>query len=395
MARKLFSCTGCIAVRGFLLHACRCGRSRLEKISLFSLNAHNRHGQAGNARQVRIPEICVGCHPEIHAQWKGSMHSNAFVDPVFQALWKMGEKDTKGFTKNLCGGCHTAIGVVSGDLTFKDNQFVTSEIARKGVQCDVCHTIKDSSFLETPTYEPNNASLIVAPGDVKRGPYKDSVSPYHKSEYSELHTKSKFCANCHQVFHPVSNFHIERTYDEWKYSVYAQNDIQCQDCHMMPVEKSIEAARTMKKPVRTRASPAPWAPSATTCSPMNSWAPISRCLRCLAQRGMPTWLKSGSRARPSWISCPESRKARQHGNHGRKSDQCRRRPQPAHQPHRGAADVARREGDRCRRESRFSAAARLMKKEILAKRRAFSAPMPLTKTASTRSSPGRSCALNM
>ncbi|MCX8043791.1 MAG: NapC/NirT family cytochrome c [Desulfobacterota bacterium] len=176
------------------------------------------------------------------------MHSSAFVDPVFQALWQLGIKETQGFATNLCGGCHGAVGVVSSDILMKDNVLHTNPITREGVQCDLCHTIKESMFLETPTYEPQNASVVVAPGSVKRGPYKDSVSPYHETAYSELHTTSKFCANCHQVFHPVNNFHIERTYDEWKYSVYAQNGIQCQDCHMMPIEKAIETARTLKRP---------------------------------------------------------------------------------------------------------------------------------------------------
>jgi hypothetical protein len=54
----------------------------------------------------------------------------------------------------------------------------------------------------------------------------------------------------------VTNFPIERTYDEWKQSVYARAGIVCQDCHMMPIEKSIEAARTLKKPTNPgRASP--------------------------------------------------------------------------------------------------------------------------------------------
>ena len=101
---------------------------------------------------------------------------------------------------------------------------------------------------ETPTREPQNASFIVDPGPVKRGPYRDSDSPYHETEYSELHTKSEFCANCHNVFHPSNNFPIEDTYREWKTSVYAQAGIQCQDCHMMPVEKAIEAARTLVRP---------------------------------------------------------------------------------------------------------------------------------------------------
>ena len=58
------------------------------------------------------PKICAGCHTDIHTQWKGSMHGVAFIDPIFQSLWKLGEKETKGLTNNLCGGCHGAVGVM-------------------------------------------------------------------------------------------------------------------------------------------------------------------------------------------------------------------------------------------------------------------------------------------
>lgn len=204
-------------------------------------------GKPVSSSEFMSPDICGGCHAEIFAQWKGSMHSHAFHDPVFQALWKIGSQETKGFTDKLCAGCHTGIGTVSEEVVLKDGEFQVSPIAKRGVQCDLCHTIIKSTFLETPTHEPQNASIVVAPGEIKRGPYKDSVSPFHKTAYSELHTRSEFCANCHNVYHPVTNFHIERTYDEWKFSVYAQNGIQCQDCHMMPLKQAIEAARTLKK----------------------------------------------------------------------------------------------------------------------------------------------------
>jgi len=220
-----------------------------EKYPFFPSLINTVNGQPTTPDQFEDPIVCSGCHSEIYNQWKGSMHSNAFVDPIFTALWKLGAKETDGLTDNLCGGCHTAVGVLSNDLVFKDNEFQTSDIGKEGVHCDVCHTVTRSSFKDTPTNEPQNASLILDPGNVKRGPYKDSESPHHETEYSELHTKSEFCANCHQVYHPINNFHIERTYDEWKFSVYAQKGIQCQDCHMMPIDKAIEAARTLTKPV--------------------------------------------------------------------------------------------------------------------------------------------------
>ncbi len=220
-----------------------------EKYPFFPSLINTKDGQPTTPDQFEDPIVCSGCHSEIYNQWKGSMHSNAFVDPIFTALWKVGAKETNGLTDKLCGGCHSAVGVISNDLVFKDNEFQTSDIAKEGVHCDLCHTVTRSSFKDTPTNEPQNASLVLDPGNIKRGPYKDSVSPHHETEYSDLHTKSEFCANCHQVYHPINNFHIERTYDEWKFSVYAQKGIQCQDCHMMPIEKAIEAARTLTRPV--------------------------------------------------------------------------------------------------------------------------------------------------
>jgi hypothetical protein len=205
-------------------------------------------GRAVKSSDFEDPSVCMACHPAIFKMWNGSMHSNAFVDPVFQALWRIGVKETNGAVERLCAGCHTAIGTVAGEVRLgADGVFQASEIAKKGVQCDLCHTIKGARDKETPTGEPQNASIVVDPGNLKRGPYKDADSPYHDTEYSELHTKSEFCANCHNVFHPSNNFPIEDTYREWRTSVYAQAGIQCQDCHMMPVEKAIEAAKTLAR----------------------------------------------------------------------------------------------------------------------------------------------------
>ncbi len=205
-------------------------------------------GQPVASTDFEDPTVCQACHPAIYKQWYGSMHSRAFYDPVFTALWKLGVKETGGLVENLCAGCHTAIGTMSGEVRQDEaGDFQVSEIAAKGVQCDLCHTVKASRWAETEKREPHNASLVVEPGNVKRGPYRDSDSPYHDVEYSELHTRSEFCANCHNVFHPLNGFPIEYTYNEWKNSVYAQAGIQCQDCHMAPVEVAIEVARTLKR----------------------------------------------------------------------------------------------------------------------------------------------------
>jgi len=228
------------------------------KYPFFPSLLNTRTGGPVSSSEFEDPNRCRTCHRDIYNQWNGSMHSNAWIDPVFQALWKIGDDETNGAIRNLCSGCHSPIGTVGEEVSFDPvrGMFGASEIAEKGVQCDFCHTVEESTWRDTPTSQPQNGSLIMNPGDVKRGPYRDSDSPGHDTAYSVLHTSAEFCGSCHHVFHPVTNFPIERTYDEWKQSVYARAGIVCQDCHMMPVEKSIEVARTLKKPTNPgQASP--------------------------------------------------------------------------------------------------------------------------------------------
>lgn len=193
------------------------------------------------------PQICAGCHPRQWKGWNGSMHSIAFNDPVFQAEWALAEKEMKGELMNHCGGCHTPIGVATQTIKFdpkmgKHGGFTSEGVANHGVSCDVCHTISGSNLLKTAVLEHGNASIVLSPGNIKRGPLRDAKSPFHETAFSDHHTKSEFCGNCHNIFHTTNNFPVERTYDEWKYSVYAQKDIQCQDCHMVPVETAIRVA---------------------------------------------------------------------------------------------------------------------------------------------------------
>ncbi len=205
------------------------------------------------------PKVCGQCHSRQYKGWKGSMHSNAFKDPIFQALWAIGEKATNGRFKNHCSGCHTPIGTINKTVKFDPNKglhggFTADPIAEKGVSCDVCHSITGTNFSRTKTMEHGNGSFIIDPSDIKRGSLKNASSPAHKTAYSPLHTSSQFCGNCHNIFHPVNNFPIERTYDEWKYSIYAQKGIQCMDCHMVSVETAKRVADELKRPSELRNS---------------------------------------------------------------------------------------------------------------------------------------------
>ncbi len=196
------------------------------------------------------PAICGGCHTVQYQGWKGSMHSNSFKDPLFQAEWALAEKELGGNIGNLCGGCHSPAGMLTKSIKFdpamgKHGGFTAPPIAENGVFCDVCHTISGSTFSKSSVMEHGNGSYQSSPGPVKRGPIKDAKSPYHETAYSEQHTQAAFCGNCHNIFNPLNQFPLERTYDEWKYSVYAQNGVQCQDCHMVPVETAMRVADTL------------------------------------------------------------------------------------------------------------------------------------------------------
>ncbi len=169
------------------------------------------------------PTVCKGCHAEIYNQWNGSMHSIAYLDPVYLAEEAVASRETKGLTDTYCARCHTPIGVLSGEIP-PIGPGNLSEISKKGIQCDFCHSVNKSTGI-------GNGAFAVSPDGTKRGPYNDSKSPYHGSMFSDIHTKAEFCGMCHEVNHPVTGIPIEETYTEWKEGPY-NSTTQCQDCHM-------------------------------------------------------------------------------------------------------------------------------------------------------------------
>lgn len=187
-------------------------------------------GRRTTSDQFDPPEVCGGCHVEIYAQWNGSMHSNAWTDPIYRAALNLVSAASGGKADNFCMGCHTPIGVVTGEATPGGKGM--SAVAERGVQCEVCHNISRSSGI-------GNGAYVLTPQlhgrPLKFGPFKDAISPYHDTAYSKLHTQSEFCGQCHDVSHPFNRVAIERTYSEWRDSSYGGEGIQCQDCHMKPV----------------------------------------------------------------------------------------------------------------------------------------------------------------
>ncbi len=186
--------------------------------------------------QFISPETCGGCHDEIYSQWKGSMHNLALDDIIYTAA---ADEGLKGLTDKgeideaeHCQTCHTPVGYISGyPLKTSDDRSKIADIAKKGIQCDYCHSITGAYAVYNAKYKYDPGNGEENPG-TKRGPFRDSESDFHKSEFSEFHTKSEMCGTCHDVKHVAFGTWLETTYQEWKASPYNKQGVQCQDCHM-------------------------------------------------------------------------------------------------------------------------------------------------------------------
>jgi hypothetical protein len=180
--------------------------------------------------------VCGACHQDIYAQWRSSIMSRSWDDPIYRALLKQVSEATGGKLDNFCTGCHSPFGLITGQITPELNRSSIEKAATErplpGVDCESCHNYSARTGQD-------NGAYVMTPmrngKPTKFGPYKDAVSPYHETVYSELHTRSDFCSVCHNVTHPFTSTPIERTYEEWHESQYALNGQQCQSCHMPKV----------------------------------------------------------------------------------------------------------------------------------------------------------------
>ncbi len=206
------------------------------------------------------PETCAGCHQDKYDEWHGSLHSLAFIDPVYQGEMNKAVKAAGKPIGRHCSSCHTPAGIVSGEVSGPGVSGL-SPVAKAGVSCDVCHSVSALNHCKTPSKEPENGSLVLRPGEngkdgpvlVKRSsqvPADGCGGGFHECKQTDFHAKSDLCASCHQVYHYDKHYPLEATYLEWKHSPYAQQDIHCQDCHMVGHEAFVKSADSMIKPQR-------------------------------------------------------------------------------------------------------------------------------------------------
>ncbi len=164
--------------------------------------------------------VCGGCHVDIYASWKKSMHAFSLSDPIFDAAFMQALKLAGDDAKHICLRCHAPLTQSNADYDLEQG------ITREGVTCDFCHTVTAVHL------DGRSKPFSVAPGLTKRSVLKNVESPAHKVAYSELHGTAAFCGGCHTYVTPAGLV-LMSTYDEWRLGPYAQEGVQCQSCHMV------------------------------------------------------------------------------------------------------------------------------------------------------------------
>lgn len=256
--------------------------------------------QPGALHQEIPPSIdCDTCHNEpIYDRWRGSLMGQAGRDPLLWAALAVANVDAPD-AGDYCLRCHTPKGWLEGRSHPSDGSALQVDDVSNGVACGLCHRLVDpvpSPADETaaideairaaltapvPADYVGSATLIVDPDDNRRGPFSfGGVLPYHSAyqtgllgQTSEAARRARLCGSCHNVDNPILTwdadreqywpmpsgaparpsetvgdlFPIERTYDEWLYSAYAQQGVYapvfagskgdgkvsaCQDCHL-------------------------------------------------------------------------------------------------------------------------------------------------------------------
>ncbi|MFQ5411086.1 MAG: multiheme c-type cytochrome [Phycisphaerae bacterium] len=174
--------------------------------------------------------VCGECHQAIHAVWQGSLHASAWSNNIFQAGYHRAVEAAGEKAARVCLSCHAPTVRHTGDYA------VRQPITAEGITCDFCHSVRDVDLTD-----PRDPVRLVV-GKTKYGPLRHAQSPAHEIVNSPLHTRSEFCAACHEYRNP-NGVLVLGTYSEWKAGPYAKRGKQCQDCHMPLVSGRVVAVK--------------------------------------------------------------------------------------------------------------------------------------------------------
>jgi hypothetical protein len=187
---------------------------------------------------------CGNCHGEIFQEWRGSAHGRSGTNRRFLNLydgsdwhgraargWNLLKEHPDGAT--VCAACH-APSVPFEHPGYDDFRKLDGVHAR-GVHCDYCHKIADTSTDRLGLEHGRFAHKLLRPakGQLFFGPLDDVDRD--EDSFSPLYRESRYCASCHEGV--VFGTKVYTTYSEWLESPARKQGKQCQTCHMSPTGK--------------------------------------------------------------------------------------------------------------------------------------------------------------
>lgn len=177
-------------------------------------------------------EVCGNCHVDIYETWQKSFHARAFNNQIFQKAYREAFTASAGKAKTACLKCHAPTVQATKDAGAK------LAITAEGVTCDFCHTVEAVDLKNNAVPfkldvggQKHAAMRLLGPKPNPSG----SNPAAHQAAYAEWFNKSELCGGCHEMVN-ANGVKVGSTYSEWKASTYASEGIQCQVCHMTPVD---------------------------------------------------------------------------------------------------------------------------------------------------------------
>ena len=190
------------------------------------------------------------------ARWRSTMLANASKDPFWKAKVKhegIVNPSHSDALENVCTRCHAPMGMLNAFLTSGDfytlEHLKNDELGKDGISCTVCHQINDFS---SPLFSGNFG--INADKEIY-GPYESPIvnqmfmNTGYTPVYSEKINESRLCGSCHSLFtnsvdengeFTGETFVEQALYHEWENSIYGEQNISCQSCHLPRINEPIK-----------------------------------------------------------------------------------------------------------------------------------------------------------
>jgi hypothetical protein len=185
------------------------------------------------------PQDCVACHPEAGQAWQASGHAAATTESLYRAWFKAADQTTQGQISPFCAGCHTPVGLLSGQIRSRwawsgRDLYPLDATARGGVTCVVCHSLGQMGIGNASYVMEANAILGTDHAASRSIPLGRSTQHALPDPQSQVPTP-QLCAPCHEATNPRSGLPVMTTYSEWRASRFNTGEpattTTCQGCH--------------------------------------------------------------------------------------------------------------------------------------------------------------------